>query len=885
MAAVPRVLVIGGCIAGMQASLTIADAGYQVYLVERTPWIGGHMAQLDKTFPTNDCAMCTISPKLTELGQHPNVELITGAEATAIEGEAGNFRVQVRIRPRYIDIKKCNACNECARVCPVSVPCEFNQGLLQRKAAYKAYPQAIPNAMAITKLGRAPCSLACPAGVNVHGYVALISAGKFKDALELIKQSNPLPSVCGRICYHPCAQACNRKEIEEPLATRWLERFVSDYVRLHDAPENIEKPCIDQSKPKVAIVGSGPAGLSAARDLVLMGYPVTVFEALPTAGGMLYVGVPSYRLPKDILDHDVKAILRLGIELKTNCRIGSDLTVDDLRHAGYKAILLAVGLHKGRSLKIEGSELPGVRQGIEFLRRVNLGEKVDIAPRVAVIGGGNTAIDCARTALRLGAEKVMLLYRRGRAEMPALADEIEQAEEEGVELTFLVEPVRIISEPGKVMKLVCRRMKLGQPDASGRKRAIPIEGSEFQVEAGTVILAVGQALDLEWASGMGLELTDRETLRVDPVTLETGVEGIFASGDVVLGPGYAIDAINHGKRAAAVIDRYLRGVDLRPSRDSKDEPGAPLPKRQTVPKPGPKIRRIPLAERMSDAEVELGLTEEEAVAEAKRCLNCAVCCECLQCVSVCEPKAIDHAMLPCERELEVGAVIVATGYDLFEPSLKPEYGYGRYSGVLTSLELERLFSPSGPTEGKVVIKCVGSRDQSAGSPYCSRVCCMYTAKHAHAIRERIPDAKVTVCYLDVRAFGKGYEEFYERVQRSGVFYRRGLPSEIFSRNGALVVRGEDTLLGRAYEEEADAVILACGLRPASGAKELTGLLGLDRDETGFLKRQTPHDPVISAIPGIFFAGCCEGPKDIPDSVAAANGAATRALSIIARGRG
>jgi heterodisulfide reductase subunit A-like polyferredoxin len=893
VAAVPKVLVIGGGITGMQASLAVADAGYQVYLVERYPWIGGHMCQLDKTFPTNDCAMCTVSPKLTEVGQHPKIELLTNTEVASVEGEAGHFRVKVHTRPRFVDTKKCNACEECIKACPVLVPHEFNQGLMMRKATYKAYPQAIPNAMAVTKLDPAPCRLTCPAGVNAHAYVALVSAGKFKEALNVIRQRNPLPSVCGRICYHPCEQACNRGEIDEPVAINPLKRFVTDYVRQHPADDKTEKPVIDPNKPKVAVIGAGPAGLTAARDLVLLGYPVTIFEALPVAGGMLYAGVPAYRLPKDILDYDVQEILKLGVELKTNCRIGKDLSIDDLRKDGYKAFFVAVGLHKSKGYDIEGKELEGIMGGIEFLRKANLGEKVQLPSRVAVVGGGNTAIDAARTATRMGTEKVLLIYRRSRAEMPAAAEEVDQAEEEGVEINFLTDPVKVIGEGGKVKALLCKRMKLGEPDASGRRRPVPIEGSEFQVEVGAVILAIGQSLDLDWGPAVGLELTKQDTVKADPMTLATGVEGFFAGGDVVLGPKYAIDAINQGHEGATSIDRFLRGEDLKAGRGEQEKKAAPLPDRPIEVKPRAKTARIPVAERQGNKEVELTLSEEEAIAEAKRCLNCAVCCECLQCVAACEAKAMDHTMTAIDRDLEVGAIIVAVGYEMFDPTEKPEFGYGKQKGVITSLEMERLFSPSGPTEGEIVIdgkvpkrvvfiQCVGSRDQTVGNPYCSRVCCMYTAKHAYGIMDRIPGAKVTVCFMDVRAFGKGYEGFHERVQRTGVIYKRGIPSEIFRRNGNLVVRGEDTLLGQPYEDEADVVVLACGLKPSKGLKEVAQILGLEVDENGFMKELDPNDPIITSKPGVFLAGCCEAPKDIPDSVAEANGAAAKALAIISK---
>ncbi|OGP54780.1 MAG: hypothetical protein A2Y65_08810 [Deltaproteobacteria bacterium RBG_13_52_11] len=432
MPVAPRVLIIGGGIAGMLASLAVADAGYKVYLVEQHPWIGGHMSQFDKTFPTNDCAMCTISPKLTEVGQHTNIELITNAELKAVCGEQGYFHVRLLKRPRYIEEGKCTACGQCAEVCRLKdkVTDDFNMGLGKRSACYRAYPQAIP----------------------------------VKYAID--------PEHC-------------------------------------------------------------------------------------------------------------------------------------------------------------------------------------------------------------------LMVTRGKC--------------------------------------------------------------------------------------------------------------------------------------------------------------------GTIPK----------------------------------------------CIEACDQKAINFEQKESAVKIEVGAIIVALGYDCFDPTLKPEYGYGRYQRVITSMEMERLFSPSGPTEGEIIIdgkvpkrfvfiQCVGSRDQTVGNPYCSRVCCMYTAKHAYGIVDRVPGAQVTVCFMDIRAFGKGYEGFYERVQRKGVIYRRGLPSEVFAHNGVLVVRGEDTLLNRPYEEETDVVVLACGLQPPRGLREIAGILDLELDDNGFLKEIDSHDPVTTARPGIFLAGCCQGPKDITDSVSQANGAAAKALAVISR---
>jgi len=889
--AVPAVLVIGGGIAGMQAALDVGDAGYRVYLVERSPWIGGHMAQLDKTFPTNDCAMCTISPKLSEVGQHPNITLLTNSEVIKVEGGAGEFKVTIRRKPRFVDPTKCNACGECLNVCPVSIPNEFDQGLSLRKAIYKAYPQAIPNAMAISKLERPPCGLTCPAGVNVQGYVALISQGKFKEAYELIWEKNPLPGVCGRVCYHPCEGACNRLKIDDSVGINDLKRFVSDWVRERGGA-NLPRNTVDPSKPKVAVVGSGPSGLTCARDLALRGYPVTIFEAHTLPGGMLTQAIPSYRLPREIVEYDIARILDLGVELKTGVKVGEEITLDQLRKEGYRAIFLSVGLPLGRKLEVKGSDLEGVYMALDFLKGVNLGKKPPIEGPVAIIGGGNTAIDAARSALRLGVKDVYILYRRSREEMPASPEEIWEAEEEGVKFVFLVNPIEFIGERGKVRRVKLQRIKLGEVDETGRKKPIPIPGSEFELEANTIILAIGQTSDVKWAEKEGLKFTKEGLLEVDPITLRTSLPDVFAGGDVVTGPRFVVDAIAQGHEAAISIDRFLRGENLEVDRKKVKAQWASLPERKflAIPRHRPK-KRDPI-ERVRDFnEVAFSLSEEEAVEEAKRCLNCGICCECLMCLKACEQKAIDHNMKEELLEIEVGAIIVAVGFDLFDPRKKPEFLYGRSPRVLTGLELERLMSSSGPTGGEiriggevpkrfVFIQCIGSRDRTVNHPYCSRVCCMYTAKQAYEVKERIPEAQVNICYMDVRAYGKGYEGLYERVQKKGILYRRGIPSEIYERDGVLIVRGEDTLLGEPYELETDVVILATGLEPSCGVRELASVLGLRLDENGFFQEMTPLDPVLSTREGIFLAGCCQAPKDISDTVAHASGAAAKALAFI-----
>jgi heterodisulfide reductase subunit A len=509
-----------------------------------------------------------------------------------------------------------------------------------------------------------------------------------------------------------------------------------------------------------------------------------------------------------------------------------------------------------------------------------------------VIGGGNSAIDAARCALRLGSE-VTILYRRSRVEMPAAAWEVDAAEAEGVALNFLVAPARVIERDGRVAGVECLRMELGEPDASGRRRPVPVPGSEFTVAADTIIAAIGQTIESEW-----LELEKKwDRLVVDRDTLATSLPGVFAGGDAVLGPSSVVEAVGNGIQAAESIHRYLRGLDLRQGREfywPRPEEIAVHPAGEVRRAPRARMAELPPAERRAGfAEVERGLTAEQAIAEAQRCLDCAVCSECMQCVAACQRGAIRHDDQPERVSLNVDAVVVATGYDFFDPRLKPEFGYGMYPEVITTMEFERLASASGPTAGKlslngrlprkvVFIQCVGSRDRSLGLPNCSRVCCMAVAKQAHLAHERLPGAEITVFYMDVRAFGKGFEEFYDRVRKEGVLYRRGNPSEIVRRGDRVVVRAEDTLLGEPVEVEADLVVLAIGMLPRQDAADLAGILALSRDEDGYFAEQHPKlRTVESSVPGIFLAGCCQGPKDIPDTVAHAKAAASAALILLA----
>jgi heterodisulfide reductase subunit A len=454
-----NVLIVGAGIAGIQAALELAEAGREVYLVERESTIGGQMAKFDKTFPTLDCASCILTPKMVSVSHRKNIHLLTLSEVEKIDGYIGSFAATIRKRPRYVT-DKCTSCGECVNVCPVGVPNWFDEFRSTRTAIHKAFPQAVPNTYVIDKQERPPCKEACPIGQEAAGYIALIRAGKFEEAIRLIRSKNPLPVVCGRICYHPCETECNRGFVDRPLAIQHLKRFAADWELAHAFDIDPPKPA-EKHKEPVAIVGAGPAGLACAHDLALRGYSVTIFEALPVPGGMLAVGIPEYRLPKRLLNFEVDYIRRMGVRIVTDRRLGSDFTLRQLFEQGFKAVFVATGAHEGLPLGIPGEQARGVFQGLAFLRKAALGMPPPLGKRVAVIGGGNTAIDCARTALRLGVPEVTIVYRRSRGEMPALPEEIGDAEAEGVSIRYLTAPVEVLEQNGRVRALRCARIRLG----------------------------------------------------------------------------------------------------------------------------------------------------------------------------------------------------------------------------------------------------------------------------------------------------------------------------------------------------------------------------------------------------------------------------------------
>ncbi len=905
---VGSVLVVGGGIAGIQAALDLAEAGLYVYLLERETAIGGHMARLDKTFPTNDCAMCIVSPKLVEAGRHLNIAILTGAELVRLDGRAGHFQATVRLRPRYIDLQKCTGCGECAQVCPIVLPDPFNAGLGQRRAAYKLYPQAVPAGYAIEKRGIAPCRDACPAGQRAQGYIALIREGRYAEALRVIKEDNPFPGICGRICNHRCEDACNRARVDEPIAIAALKRFVTDQV--YQEPRQPVAPVPRTRQERVAIVGAGPAGLTCAQDLAKLGYGVTVYEAMPVAGGMLRVGVPEFRLPSWIVDREVQDILDLGVDLRLNQRVDN---LDELFAEGYDAIFLAVGAHEGRKLRIPGADLPGTMVAIHFLRDARLGRPVEVGRRVVVVGGGNVALDAARTALRLGAEEATIVYRRSEAEMPALREEIEAARTEGVQFRFLTNPVRVVDGvEGRVGAVECVRMRLGEPDESGRRRPEPIPGTEHTLPADTVIFAIGQAVGLSFIppdSRVGVTRT--QTIDADLRTLATGREGVFAAGDAVTGTAFVIEAVAAGHRAAQSIHRYLQGLPL----EGPPKPELPvvhlsdeeLAERRArgeihgqgrVPMPElPPEERFRRDETGEFVEVTQGYTPELAQEEAARCLECGLCSECLSCVYICQADAVNHEDVEKEALLEVGAVILAPGYRLSDPAGYEEYGLGRFPNVVTSLQFERLLSASGPTQGYVLrpsdgrapervawLQCIGSRDQT--HDYCSSVCCMYATKQAIIAKEHEPHLQAHVFMMDIRDFSKGYSEYIHRARkRYDVAYTRCRLSALREDPAThdLLLTYQDPNDGQMRSERFDMVVLSVGMEPPEGVQSLIACTAVEQNIYGFAWTE-PFSPTQTNRPGVFVCGTFASPKDIPESVVEAGGAAAQAMALLGEAR-
>ena len=820
-----------------------------------------------------------------------NIELLTNTELEELSGEAGHFTATVNQKARYVDISKCTSCGECIDVCPIEVPNEYDKGLSKRKAIYKQYPQAIPGAFAISKIGTAPCKATCPAHVSIQGYIALINEGKYREALELFKEDHPFPGICGRICHHPCEEICTRNDLDQPLAIRELHRFLADWELGQDAtyiPETAEP-----RKEKVAIVGSGPAGLAAAYSLARNGYQVTVFEKLPVVGGMMAVGIPEYRLPRDIIKGEIKVIEEMGVTIKTGITFGKDITIESLKKDGFSALFMAIGLHGGRRLGVENEDVDGVLQGVGFLRDSAMGKDVPIGEDVIVVGGGNVAIDVALTAKRKGAKNVTLICLEKREEMPAWEHEIEEALEGDIKIINSFGPKAFFIDKSNKVSGIEFKTCTAVFDNDGRFNPSYDENECQPLFGDTVIISIGQSTDLSFIKEQGIAITRVGGLEADPVTLQTPIDWVFAGGDAFYGPKSVVEAVSCGKEAAESIDRFINGLDLNENREKTwefEKPDISLEPN----KPRTQVRCLdPAARECNFLEVSYGYDETEAKKEAERCLKCGICSECYQCVGACLAGAIDHSMENATREIEIGSVVLCPGNDVFDPTmLKEFYHYKRNPNVMTSLEFERILSASGPTMGHLVkpsdeqepkniawLQCIGSRDLNrCGNGYCSSVCCTYAVKEAMIAKEHSGgDLDCVVFNMDIRTFGKDYEKYYLRAKdKEGVRFVKARVHTIdeVRDTGELRIKYVDEN-GGIQIEDFDMVVLSVGLEISQSTVDLARRLDVDLNRYNFADTQ-PFTPVETSRQGIYACGTFQGPKDIPSSVIEASAAACAA---------
>jgi NADPH-dependent glutamate synthase beta subunit-like oxidoreductase len=524
-------------------------------------------------------------------------------------------------------VNVCKHCTDpaCAMACPEgAIAKDPETGIVLHDKEKCNGCNAVPGESGAEKQETSPCKVNCPAHNDVQGYVSLAAKGKYREALQLIKETSPFPSICGRVCHHPCESDCNRKQIDAPLSIQPIERFIAD----HDFSGG--KPYIPKIKApreeKVAIIGSGPAGLTAAYCLVREGYRVTVFEKLPVAGGMMSVGIPEYRLPRDMISREIKVIQDMGAEIKTGITFGRDVSLKSLKQDGYQAVFLATGLHRDRRLNMEKEDLKHVLKGVDFLRDVSLGHPVWIGKKVVVVGGGNVAIDAALTSIRKGAMEVCLVSLEQRDEMPAWEHEIQEALEEGIEIINGYGPNKFIEKNGKLSGIELKRCT-SVFDEKGVFNPTYDTADLTALEADTMIVAIGQAADLSFAEQQGIAVSPGGRLTADPVTLQTPIQGVFAGGDAYHGPKSVVEAIGSGKEAAISIDRYLKGLSLCVDRETRWQAiTKPVIEKYTL-SPRTDMHRLDPRERVKGfAEVRLGFTEEMTLQEAKRCVSCGTCC-------------------------------------------------------------------------------------------------------------------------------------------------------------------------------------------------------------------------------------------------------------------
>ncbi|NNK85792.1 MAG: FAD-dependent oxidoreductase, partial [Desulfobacterales bacterium] len=634
------ILIIGANLQGLQAALTLARLGRNVTLIDKNSEIIPPSQSLsDKGKRWNQYLY-------TQVLYHPLIELLTQTEMKEITEAGAGIEVELIQEPLWVSYDLCVDCGKCLGSCPVELSNGFKP-LYELKA---------PTSMTIDKRKKAPCTIACPIGMNPQGYIALIGQGRFEEAYDLILDSNPLAGICGRVCHHPCETACRRQEIDDPVAICALKRFTTDRVGKKNPTNNNSSL---QDGPQIAVIGSGPAGLTAAYDLARAGFRPTLIEAEGKPGGLLWHGIAPYRLPRKIINQEIAQILATGVDLRLNSAVKSYKDLEKLKKEGFRAVLLATGAAKDLKMKIAGENLKGIYGCVSFLKNLWKGKALKSPGRVVVIGGGNAAIEAARASVRLGAKSVTLIYRRTRKEMPADPHEIDQAVEEGVKLMPLTIPVEFAGRGKKLSKVKCIKMKLGRMDASGRPRPIPLDGSDFFINTDTAIVSIGQKADVSFAMDGNLKLNQRGTIKTE-ANGQTNIFGVYASGDVVSGPSTVAEAMASGRKAAKAIMYALKPNEID---DRAKEPEFASREYEPILKHTPPEKRsVPIhraiAKRVKDNHEVIGpFSVKGAVNEALRCLQCGVCSECLRCEAACELNAISHDRTATQRTMHFDKVI------------------------------------------------------------------------------------------------------------------------------------------------------------------------------------------------------------------------------------
>ena len=894
------VMIIGAGVGGMESALTLGDMGFHVLVVEREPSVGGRMILLSKVFPTLDCASCISTPKMAAVVNHPNVRTIIYSEVNDIQPQKnGGFLVHVNRKPTFVDAAKCTGCGQCTEACTVSYPDEFNYDLVTRRAAHIAFPQAVPKKAVITRQGTSPCSFTCPAGVKPHGYISLVRSGLYDEAFDQHLEDAPLVGVLSRACYAPCEEQCTRGLLEGPVPIRGIKRFMSDRYYASHAEPTYGRPEKLTGK-KVAVVGSGPAGLAAAYFLARKGHSVTVFEADKEAGGIMRWGIPSYRMPTSALTRDLKNITALGVEIRTGQKITS---VTALGKPQYDAVFLATGDTGGRRLAVPGEDQAGVLDAMEFLHAVRDDHPPTLKDkRVVVVGGGNVAIDSARSALRLGAKQVTMVCLESRPEMPAHKWEVQEAEDEGVKVDVSW-GVKSIPSTGSLVTGIELKRCTAVFDAEHRFRPTFDEKVTQTLPADVIIKAIGLAPNTA-PFAKEIELNRNGTIKVDAETLQTSLPFVFAGGDSVIGPSMIVQAIGQGKKAAFYMDRFIQGLDVRGARPAEKLPEADKIRVASKAREDGTIRapvrvsRLGTKERIRDfAEYETPLTEEEARYSSSRCLDCGVCSECQECVSVCPADAINLDMRVQQETVSVKAVALATGFHPFDARQKPAFGYGKFANVITGPQMDRILAPTRPynavvrpSDGKVpssvaFLLCTGSRDEQAGNRLCSRVCCMYSLKQAQLLMGALLFSEVTFYYIDIRAFGKGYEEFFQQTKGMGVHFVKGKVSRVEEAdNGDLTVHYEDIEGGGGHKTaKHDLVVLSTGLLPNQEAFGLFPAGALQKDSYDYVREQNEEiEPGKTTMDGVFVVGSATAVRDIPDTIVHSEAASAQIASYLRR---